>query len=135
MKIIACYKLIPEEQDITVNGDGSLNLSKADAKISQFDLNAIEAASALKQQNDDVHIVAMSVGGEALANPKGRKDVLSRGPDELIVVSDAGLENLLPHQTATVLAAAAKPVLISSCAATAQRICMHSRLGCCSVKR
>ncbi|VFS60671.1 Electron transfer flavoprotein small subunit [Leminorella grimontii] len=108
MKIIACYKLIPEEQDITVNGDGSLNLSKADAKISQFDLNAIEAACALKQQNDDVHIVAMSVGGEALANPKGRKDVLSRGPDELVVVSDAGLENLLPHQTATVLAAAAK---------------------------
>lgn len=108
MKIIACYKLIPEEQDITVNGDGSLNLSKADAKISQFDLNAIEAACALKQQNDDVHIVAMSVGGEALANPKGRKDVLSRGPDELVVVSDAGLENLLPHQTATVLAAAAQ---------------------------
>ena len=108
MKIIACYKLIPEEQDITVNGDGSLNLSKADAKISQFDLNAIEAACALKQQNDDVHIVAMSVGGEALANPKGRKDVLSRGPDELVVVSDPGLESLLPHQTATVLAAAAK---------------------------
>lgn len=92
MKIIACYKLIPEEQDITVNGDGSLNLSKADAKISQFDLNAIEAATALKQQNSDIQIIAMSVGGEALANAKGRKDVLSRGPDELVVVSDAGLE-------------------------------------------
>ncbi|MFU2144848.1 electron transfer flavoprotein [Hafnia paralvei] len=108
MKIIACYKLIPEEQDITVNGDGSLNLSKADAKISQFDLNAIEAATALKQQNSDIQIIAMSVGGEALANAKGRKDVLSRGPDELVVVSDAGLEKMLPHQTATMLAAAAK---------------------------
>ncbi|QBH97139.1 putative electron transfer flavoprotein FixA [Limnobaculum zhutongyuii] len=108
MKIIACYKLIPEEQDITVNSDGTLNLNKTDAKISQFDLNAIEAACALKQQNSDIHIVAMSSGGEALANPKGRKDVLSRGPDELIVVSEPGLENALPHQTAAILAAAAQ---------------------------
>lgn len=103
MKIIACYKLIPEEQDITVNSDGSLNLSKADAKISQFDLNAIEAANSLKQQNSDIHIVAMSVGGDALTNAKARKDVLSRGPDELIA-----LENSLPHQTASLLAAAAR---------------------------
>ncbi|WP_025123901.1 MULTISPECIES: electron transfer flavoprotein [unclassified Serratia (in: enterobacteria)] len=108
MKIITCYKLIPEEQDITVNSDGSLNLSKADAKISQFDLNAVEAANALKQQYDDVHVVAMSVGGEALANAKGRKDILSRGPDELVVVCDAGLEGLLPQQTASLLAAAAQ---------------------------
>ncbi len=108
MKIITCYKLIPEEQDITVNSDGSLNLSKADAKISQFDLNAIEAANALKQQYSDVQIVAMSVGGEALANAKGRKDILSRGPDELVVVCEAGLESMLPHQTASLLAAAAR---------------------------
>ncbi|WP_370546414.1 putative electron transfer flavoprotein FixA [Edwardsiella tarda] len=108
MKIIACYKLIPEEQDITVNSDGSLNLSKADAKISQFDLNAIEAANALKQQNSDIHIVAMSVGGDALNNAKARKDVLSRGPDELIAVTEAGLEKSLPHQTASLLAAAAR---------------------------
>lgn len=73
MKIIACYKLIPEEQDITVNGDGSLNLSKADAKISQFDLNAIEAATALKQQNSDIQIIAMSVGVKHSLMPKGAK--------------------------------------------------------------
>lgn len=108
MKIIACYKLIPEEQDITVNSDGLLNLSKADAKISQFDLNAIEAATRLKQQNGDIQIIAMSVGGEALNHPKGRKDVLSRGPDELVVVSEPGLEKILPHQTAILLAAAAR---------------------------
>ncbi|MBI0277629.1 electron transfer flavoprotein [Hafnia alvei] len=108
MKIIACYKLIPEEQDITVNSDGSLNLSKADAKISQFDLNAIEASIGLKSLNDTIQITAMSVGGEALSNAKGRKDVLSRGPDELVVVSSAGLEKMLPHQTSALLAAAAR---------------------------
>ena len=45
MKIITCYKCVPDEQDIAVNNaDGSLDFSKADAKISQYDLNAIEAA-------------------------------------------------------------------------------------------
>ena len=51
MKIITCYKCVPDEQDIAVNNaDGSLDFSKADAKISQYDLNAIEAACQLKQQ-------------------------------------------------------------------------------------
>lgn len=108
MKIIVCYKLIPEEQDITVNSDGSLNLSKADVKISPFDLNAIEAARALKQHNSEIHIVAISVGGEALSNTKARKDVLSRGPDALIAILASGLETSLPHQTASLLAAAAR---------------------------
>lgn len=108
MKIIACFKLIPEEQDITINSDRTLNISQASTKIGQFDLNAIEAANGLKQQRDDIQIVAMSVGGEALANPKGRKDVLSRGPDELVAIIEPGLERAMPHQTAALLAAAAQ---------------------------
>lgn len=42
MKIITCYKCVPDEQDIAINNaDGSLDFSKADGKISQYDLNAI----------------------------------------------------------------------------------------------
>lgn len=90
MKIITCYKCVPDEQDIAVNNaDGSLDFSKADAKISQYDLNAIEAACQLKQQAAEGQVTALSVGGKALTNAKGRKDVLSRGPDELIVVSSS----------------------------------------------
>ncbi|MCP0723189.1 electron transfer flavoprotein, partial [Salmonella enterica subsp. enterica serovar Montevideo] len=40
------------------------------------------------------------VGGKALTNAKGRKDVLSRGPDELIVVIDDQFEQALPQHTA-----------------------------------
>lgn len=109
MKIITCYKCVPDEQDIAINNaDGSLDISKADAKISQYDLNAIEAACQLKQQVAETQVIAMSVGGKALTNAKGRKDVLSRGPDELIVVIDDALENALPQQTATTLAHAAQ---------------------------
>ena len=109
MKIITCYKCVPDEQDIAINNaDGTLDFSKADGKISQYDLNAIEAACQLKQQVGEAQVVAMSVGGKALTNAKGRKDVLSRGPDELIVVIDDQFEQALPKQTATALAAAAQ---------------------------
>ena len=109
MKIITCYKCVPDEQDIAINNaDGSLDFSKADAKISQYDLNAIEAACQLKQQAAEAQVTALSVGGKALTNAKGRKDVLSRGPDELIVVIDDQFEQALPQQTASALAAAAQ---------------------------
>lgn len=108
MNIITCYKSVPDEQDITVNSaDGSLDFSRANTKISQYDLNAIEAANQLKTQLDGIQITAMSVGGKALTNAKARKDVLSRGADELVVVVDDQFEASLPYQTAVALAAAA----------------------------
>ncbi|MDQ4431995.1 electron transfer flavoprotein FixA [Yokenella regensburgei] len=111
MNIITCYKCVPDEQDITVNSaDGSLDFSRADGKISQYDLNAIEAAVQLKSQLPEANIIALSVGGAALNNVKGRKDVLSRGPDELVVVVDEQLEHALPHQTAATLAKAADKI-------------------------
>lgn len=108
MNIITCYKSVPDEQDITVNSaDSSLDFSRANTKISQYDLNAIEAANQLKTQLDGIQITAMSVGGKALTNAKARKDVLSRGADELVVVVDDQFEASLPYQTAVALAAAA----------------------------
>ncbi|EDP99950.1 electron transfer flavoprotein [Shewanella benthica] len=108
MKIITCYKLVPEEQDIAVKADASLDTSKAAPKISQFDLNAIETAVEIKALVGECKITALSIGGKALDNPKARKDILSRGPDDLTVVVDEKFEQALPHQTARVLAAAAQ---------------------------
>lgn len=108
MNIITCYKSVPDEQDITINSaDGSLDFSRANTKISQYDLNAIEAANQLKTQLDGIQITAMSVGGKALTNAKARKDVLSRGADDLVVVVDDQFEASLPYQTAVALAVAA----------------------------
>ena len=104
MKIITCFKLVPEEQDIVVTPEYTLNFDNADAKISQFDLNAIEAASQLA--SDDDEIAALTIGGSLLQNSKVRKDVLSRGPHSLYLVQDAQLEHALPLDTAKALAAA-----------------------------
>jgi len=110
MKIIVGCKLVPEEQDIAVQADGTLDTSKAAPKISQFDLNAIETAVEIKGEVADSTITAMSIGGKELENTKARKDILSRGPDELAAVIDEGLKGALPHQTARLMAAAAKKV-------------------------
>ncbi|MEY0971413.1 putative electron transfer flavoprotein FixA [Providencia huaxiensis] len=111
MNIITCYKSVPDEQDIIVNSaDGSLDFSRADTKISQYDLNAIETANQIKAQQADSKVIALSVGGKALTNMKARKDVLSRGPDELVVVIDDQLEQALPHQTALALSSAAQKI-------------------------
>ncbi|WP_433960460.1 hypothetical protein [Escherichia coli] len=108
MKIITCFKLVPEEQDIVVTPEYTLNFDNADAKISQFDLNAIEAASQLA--TDDDEIAALTVGGSLLQNSKVRKDVLSRGPHSLYLVQDAQLEHALPLDTAKALAAAIEKI-------------------------
>lgn len=44
MHIVSCFKVVPEEQDIVVTPDQKLSFDRADFKISQFDLNGIEAA-------------------------------------------------------------------------------------------
>ena len=99
MKILVGCKVVPEEQDIAVNGE-TLELSKANPKISQFDLNALQAAVDIKEQNADANIKVLSIGGKSLENTKVRKDILSRGADELVVISNDKFENLLPSDTA-----------------------------------
>ena len=99
MKILVGCKVVPEEQDIAVNGE-TLELSKANPKISQFDLNALQAAVDIKEQNADANIKVVSIGGKGLENTKVRKDILSRGADELVVISSDKFENSLPSDTA-----------------------------------
>jgi electron transfer flavoprotein alpha/beta subunit len=108
MRFIACYKLVPEEQDIVITADRSLATDKAGEKISPFDLNAIEAAVQLAGESHDV--VALSVGGKALDNAKLRKDALSRGPNALYLVRDERLDSALPYETARVIAAASQKI-------------------------
>ncbi|MTJ83205.1 MAG: electron transfer flavoprotein [Telmatospirillum sp.] len=109
MNIIACCKIVPEDQDIAVKPDRTLDLSKAEPKISQYDLNAIEAAIQIKEQSGNANVVALSAGAaKTLGNSKIRKDILSRGVDSLTLVADDSLEGRLPADTASVLAAAAR---------------------------
>lgn len=105
MKIIACCKAVPEEQDIVVLSNQELSFDKAKWKIGEYDLNALEAG---KQINAAVggSMTALSVGGAALKASKLRKDILSRGPSDLTAVIDENKEITDSFEAAKALAAA-----------------------------
>lgn len=109
MKIVVCYKLVPDEQDIVINADSTLSLSRAEWKIGQYDINGVEAGVKLAETTGG-SAVALSVGGTILENSKLRKGILSRGPAELLVVADERLEKADSNTTAKVLAKAIEKI-------------------------
>ncbi|HWR66193.1 MAG TPA: putative electron transfer flavoprotein FixA [Bellilinea sp.] len=109
MKIVVCAKLAPDASDIEVRSDGTISLERAEWRIGSFDLQAIEAAVRLRELNGG-SVTALSVGPLRINNSKLRKDLLSRGPDELVLVADDKLLNADTSVTARVLAAAVQKI-------------------------
>jgi electron transfer flavoprotein beta subunit len=107
MKVIACYKIVPEEQDIIVKADRTLDMSKAELKLGQYDLPAIEAAMEVAEGGK---VSLLSVGGTEIDNSKLNKSALSRGPEELYLVVDQAGKEADANQTAAILAAAAQKI-------------------------
>lgn len=105
MNIVVCVKLTPDAGDIEVRGDGSISLDRAEWGIGSFDLQAIEAGLKLAEESSG-RLVALTAGPPRINSSRLKKDVLSRGPDELVMVTGDGLENADTALTARVLTAA-----------------------------
>lgn len=105
MKIIACCKAAPDDQDIIVDGDRHLCFDKAAWKWGTYDLNAVEAARQLADATEG-QVSGLSIGAAAMDTSKLRKDVISRGLDDLYLVADDALVGADSYQTARALAAA-----------------------------
>ena len=103
MNILVACKIIPDDQDIQVAGDGSLDFSKAHATISEYDLNAIEFAAQLGEATGST-VKAISVGGASADDSKVKKNVLARGVDELFLTADDATADLDSAATAAELA-------------------------------
>ncbi|MEG0962058.1 MAG: putative electron transfer flavoprotein FixA [Lachnospiraceae bacterium] len=88
MKIITCCKIVPNEEEIKVLPNRELSMEDISWKISQYDLNALESGKQLAAATGGT-MTALSIGGNAaLEATKIRKDVLSRGADDLSLVID-----------------------------------------------
>ncbi|HZW03487.1 MAG TPA: hypothetical protein VFF68_06150, partial [Anaerolineaceae bacterium] len=109
MNIVVCYKLTPDAGDIEVRPDGSISLERAEWNIGNFDLQAIEAAVRLAEATVG-KATAVSAGPQKINQSKLKKDLLSRGPDELFLIADDALKDADTHITARVLAAAVRQV-------------------------
>jgi len=107
MHIVACFKVVPDDQDITINSDDTLNYSKARPIVSTYDLNAIEgAAQFVSCSCSGSDLSALTVGASEIDDSKMKKNVLSRGPEALYMVADDSLAAADAYQTARALAAA-----------------------------
>ena len=102
MKIVVAVKVVADDQDIFVAGDRTLDYSKAHQVISSYDKNAIEAAAQLAAANDGT-VTVISAATSKATDAKLKKDILSRGVDELIMVTDDALATADSFATAQVL--------------------------------
>lgn len=103
MKIVTAIKVLPDDEDIFVAGDRSLDYSKAKPTISTYDKNAVEAAAKLASEAG-ASMVAISASYAKANDTKVKKAVLAIGPEELFMVADDALATADAAATADVLA-------------------------------
>ena len=103
MNIAVAVKVVPDDQDIVVGADRSIDASKAHQIVSEYDLNALEAAAQLADATG-AKLVAISASNGAADDLKVKKSILSRGPEELFMVADDGLAMADARTTAAALA-------------------------------
>ena len=104
MNIVVCCKVVPDDQDIQVAADGTLDYSKAKPIVSTYDLNAIEAAVQLASAHEDSKVVCVSVADAKADDSKLKKNILARGVDELYMTADDACKGLDAHAAAAALA-------------------------------
>lgn len=90
MNIVACYKIVPDEQDAVITSDRTLSFDRAALKIGDYDLNAVEAGALLAAKHD-AKLVSITVGGDRVEDSKLKKSILARGPEENIALKDDAL--------------------------------------------
>lgn len=103
MKIAVLVKVLPDDQDIVATDDGALDYSRAKNTISTYDLNAIEAAAQFAEANG-ADLTAIAIGPSRIDDSKTRKNILSRGPKDLCILTDDELSLADSYRTGQVIA-------------------------------
>lgn len=107
MKIIVCIKQVPNTKEIRIDPEtGTMIRKGVPSIINPDDKHALEAALALKDKNNKVHITVLSMG------PMQAKDALVEclcmGADEAVLLSDRAFGGADTWATANTLAAAVR---------------------------
>lgn len=109
MNIVVAVKVVPDDQDIVVAADRSLDYSKAHQIVSEYDLNAIEAAAQLAEASNAT-LYAVSASNAKADDLKVKKSILSRGPAELRMIADDAFAFADARTTARALASLVKNI-------------------------
>ena len=104
MKIIVCVKQVPDTSGkVAVNPDGTLNRASMATITNPDDLNAVEAALALKEQTG-AEVVVVSMGPPPAEGML--REVMARGADRAVLVSGREFGGSDTYATSQILAAA-----------------------------
>ena len=102
MKIIVCVKQVPDTSGkVAVNPDGTLNRASMATITNPDDLNAVEAALALKDQTG-AEVVVISMGPPPAEGML--REILARGADRAVLVSAREFGGSDTYATATIIA-------------------------------
>lgn len=105
MKFIVCVKQVPDTSGkVAVKADGTMDRASMAAITNPDDLNAVEAALALKDQNPDAKVVLVSMGPPPAAAML--RELLAMGCDEAILVSGREFGGSDTFATSQILAGA-----------------------------
>jgi len=108
MKVVACYKWVLDEADLTIDSKSrALLTDRAKNKISEYDRNAIECGVNLVEEAGG-EVIALTAG--TADAKKSLKDALSRGPVQGVFVKDELMAQADASVTAKVLAAAVRQI-------------------------
>lgn len=109
MRIAVCCKFTPDTEDVFPEPDGSVSLASTKWGVSEYDLQAVQAAAEICSADDET--VAVTAGASNINQPKLAKELLSRGNlARLFRVADDALEGADSAVVAKVLAAAVSRV-------------------------
>lgn len=105
MKYIVCVKQVPDTSGkVAVKEDGTMDRSKMATIINPDDLNAVEAALALKDKNPEAKVVVISMGPPPAAGML--HEILAMGADEAVLVSGREFGGSDTFATSQILAGA-----------------------------
>ena len=105
MKFIVCVKQVPNTAGkVAVKEDGTMDRSKMATIINPDDLNAVEAALTLRDQNPEAKVVVISMGPPPAAGML--RELLAMGADEAVLVSGREFGGSDTFATSQILAGA-----------------------------
>ena len=108
MKIIVCVKQVPDTSGkVAVNDNGTLDRASMPTITNPDDLNAVEAALALKDETG-CKVVVVTMGPPPAE--KMLRELLARGADEGVLVSGREFGGSDTYATSQILAAAIKNI-------------------------
>ena len=109
MKIIVCVKQVPDTSGkVAVKEDGTMDRAAMATISNHDDMNALEAALQIKDQNPDVKVIVLSMGPAPTESML--RECLAMGADEAVLISAREFGGADTYATSSTITAAIRKI-------------------------